>query len=358
MTQTYNIRQYESGDERQIVDLLDICFNGWPNHNIEDKTKYWKWKYQNIPLKKPVIVLAENNQEIIACSHCQPREIQIGKQEYLLQFGGDAAVHPDFRRRGIYNQMYEETKVVWVENQSDFNAYATANPILIEQNKRLAESVFPVTPLEMINIKNVAHEKLGLVKGLGYKILQKINRNRGNKLGNIDTIIKEINKFGDEANVLWENTRNSYNFIVKRDAEWLNWRYCASDGGDFKVFASFSDSVLMGYCVTRINKKNLDSPIGLIVDLLTCHEREDVAYRLMEKACEYFDENSVNVIKYLVVQGHPYEKMAKMHGFVSRPSKFSIGYIPISKRINDDLHLFEDSTPEKLLLHYGDTDLI
>ena len=39
-----DIRTYIPGDEVQIVNLLNVVFNGWPRFDVESSLEYWKWK--------------------------------------------------------------------------------------------------------------------------------------------------------------------------------------------------------------------------------------------------------------------------------------------------------------------------
>ena len=47
----YNIREYEPGEEEQIVSLLDIVFDEWPSFDINcSKMDFWKRKYLDLSL--------------------------------------------------------------------------------------------------------------------------------------------------------------------------------------------------------------------------------------------------------------------------------------------------------------------
>jgi hypothetical protein len=97
----YTVRPYRDGDEPQILELLDIAY--LRKHSPD----YWQWKYFENPNKKQIIVVAEYEEQIIGCSHAFHRELKIGESIHPMSFGGDSAVHPDYRKQGIYGKMRE-----------------------------------------------------------------------------------------------------------------------------------------------------------------------------------------------------------------------------------------------------------
>jgi len=354
----YNIREYEPGDEEQIASLLKLVFDEWPSFNINcNKVDFWKWKYLDNPLRKTAILVAEHDEKIIACNHGLYKEIKICEKIFNFQIGADLAVHPDFRRRGLFKSMSPLKIQVWERNETDLGMMATVNPIVKKHRVKSGNQSFPQGLLEMLYISDPSQEDLSLLKRTGYRILQTLNKIKPiyNQFDTSDVSVEIIEEFGKEADVLWDKVSPNYLFAIKRDKRYLNWRYLDARSGSFDVYAAYSNHQLLGYCVTRVKRFKDSAPSGLIVDILTYPDRLDIASRLVEKAMEGFMEDSVNRIRYLGVKGHPYEKTLNGFGFLSRPAFFDISYKIISGRVKESVICFESAPSNKLLLQYGES---
>ena len=108
--------------------------------------------------------------------------------------------------------------------------------------------------------------------------------------------------------------------------------------------------------VLRINKHQIDSPIGYIVDLLTLPNRLDVTNALVQDAVKYFDDHHINIILCLIVKDHPYNAILKKNGFITKRERIPLfyrGYTEI-----EELKQFESSSPSSIHFAYGDLDVI
>ncbi|EMR73439.1 hypothetical protein MCGE09_00525, partial [Thaumarchaeota archaeon SCGC AB-539-E09] len=73
------IRLYETGDEENIIDLLQLVFEGWPRFDLEfEPIEHWKWKYLDNPTGLSTITVGVINDEIVSCLLNLPRMIKIG----------------------------------------------------------------------------------------------------------------------------------------------------------------------------------------------------------------------------------------------------------------------------------------
>ena len=111
----------------------------------------------------------------------------------------------------------------------------------------------------------------------------------------------------------------------------------------------------MGYIVLRINKYIREYASGVIVDLLTIPDRIDVAYALVQDANEYFLKNNVNIINFLAIKGHPYEKVLSHNNFVKLTN------YKLFDQIHDvgvELNSYLNVPSSKLHFVWGDTDWI
>src|SRR3990170_8604053 len=82
----YSIRPYESGDEEDIVELLKLVFNGWPNFDLDcGPVDHWRWKYLHSPAGKSLIYVGESEGDIVGSSHTYTVNLKMG--ERILKCG-------------------------------------------------------------------------------------------------------------------------------------------------------------------------------------------------------------------------------------------------------------------------------
>lgn len=69
MENRYTIRQYREGEDHEIVQLLELAFNGWLDIDLDSTpSERWKWKYKDNPAGK-IFVVATDDEKIVGCAH-------------------------------------------------------------------------------------------------------------------------------------------------------------------------------------------------------------------------------------------------------------------------------------------------
>jgi hypothetical protein len=169
--------------------------------------------------------------------------------------------------------------------------------------------------------------------------------------------IIHIESFDESINSFWDRVKDSYDFIIERRREYLNWRYCDPRLQGYKInIAQDEYGDIKGYIVYKINDYVEEYSIGYIVDILSLGNCLDVQYGLIQNAVDYFRENKVNVVNYQLVAENPTKDMLNRFGF-------------IDSRIN--LHLFYNkygefrgldnliqSAPDRIHVSWGDHDAL
>lgn len=99
----YEIRPYKSSDKKGFLSLYETI------KTKEKREDWFKWKYQENPYIDHVpIILGIYEGEVIGVRPLFAMLASInGKQEVVLQ-PGDAMVHPEHRRQGLFSQMMEQ----------------------------------------------------------------------------------------------------------------------------------------------------------------------------------------------------------------------------------------------------------
>lgn len=366
MDREYEIRSYQRGDEENIIRLLDLVFDGWPKFDLGcSPLEHWRWKYQGNPLKMNQIVVGVSDSLIIGSEHSFSSRIKIGDKVYPGSHSGDVAVDSGFRRTGIYKKMRELKVQMRKKSGVPLFYYVTYNPILIKtlskSNRRFPYDImnsFRIHDVDLhISKRSVNHV---LMKKYGFQLMKLMNRFRNtlnpSNPSSYDFQILEIATFGDSINVFWEEIKDHYNFILERNRDYLNWRYCDPRGGNYLVKIAKADSKILGYIVLRINRLGEDYPPGYIVDLLTLPNRIDIADALIADAVKYFTTNNVNMVFCLFIKNHPYEAILERNGFVSRGENLSLFYGETTKV--EELREIENGSPKRIHFAFGDFDAI
>lgn len=359
------VRKVLDGDEAKIVELLSLVFEGWPNFNITyPKIEHWKWKFLDTPHDEVLITVAEVDEKIIGCHHQIPQRIKMENGVVPCSMAVDFAVHPDFRRKGISKQISELNDEVAEALGVKYVFWVSGNPIIIKSSMK----VYPYLPfkiLHLVNINNVDRHLLynkvdnKLIKKTGFLTLKTISKiknllkNKPKKLNKGE--IYKIDKFDTDINNFWIHASKHYKFIVERNANYLNWRYCDKRGGEYSIYLIKDEEIIKGYLVLRITQKNRDYQEGYIVDLFTLPDRNDLAEQLILKAIDYFKENEINAVNCWMIKKHPYEKILRRYGFIDSKNKMQFFYQSFdSSRILEN----EVFSVNEVYLSYGDVDWI
>lgn len=362
----YSVRQYQPEDEKEIVRLLDEVFNGWPKFDLQcSPLDHWRWKFIDNPPKITVVSLAISDGKIIGSTHGLPQKLKIGEQIFLSIQSVDVATHPDFRRMGINTELNSLRDVIMKNAAIDFRYAVSSNPILVNSYKRAGAQALPFTLENLFRIRDIAlhikmtSKKFSLRK-YGLYILKIPNRFKSmkkvsNKLS-YDFKITKIDRFDEKIDEFWSQVRPQYKFVVERDRDYLNWRYCDPRGGNYVIKVAEAENKTLGYTVLRINRYDKEYPVGYIVDLLAPPDRPNVVSELAKAAVEFFDNENINEIQVNVLKGSAVESLFHGMGFINNPTKPFMNYSP--KYRNDKLDKIYQCDVNNMHFVYGDHDWI
>ncbi len=366
---SYNVRRFQPGDEIRLIELLDLVFDGWPHLDLECRPlDHWRWKFEDNPYRTKIAPVAVSKDLIVGSNHGYPTRVKIFNKVYQSSQGTDLAVHPNYRRMGIYSKMSEFKTKLYEEENYAFTYAITSNPVVYKTNLEWGRRGFPhkiSTLIHMKNIdlhlqekkvKNATFVKLGVNIIKLIKIRHKITKKLQQKRNEQNYKIHDINKFNESFNDFWDEVKDNYDFIFERTVNYLNWRYCDPRGGKYNIKVAEKDGKYLGYVVLRINRYNKDYPEGYIVDLLTSPKRSDVVQSLIEESKRFFNDENINTIHYWIVNGHPYEELFKRAGFFdSRNVPYLILQNISLKKEWDEL---QKIPAHRLHYQYGDSDWI
>ena len=107
--------------------------------------------------------------------------------------------------------------------------------------------------------------------------------------------IQEVDYFDERMDDFWHSTCGQYEIIVKRDKEFLNWRYSRDHQLTYRKFIARRNGEIKGYVVLRKAEPE-ELNIGKIVDLFACRDDHQTIEDLVRHAIHFFG-NDVEVIE-------------------------------------------------------------
>jgi predicted N-acetyltransferase YhbS len=198
------IKPYQTGDEKQILELFNISF-GKPLSEV-----YWKWRFADHPEKKMMIMLMWDGEQLVGHYAVSPVRMFVEKEEVLTALSMTTMTHPDYAGRGIFKELAEAL-------------YSTEK----SANNLAAVWGYP---------NNNSH--YGFLKNVQWKNLEQV------PTFSIDTkLIEETENqiqvgsgFGPRHAVGDSNA--NFKVQIKRDAAYLNWRYATNPVNEYVLFES------------------------------------------------------------------------------------------------------------------------
>jgi len=279
----------------------------------------------------------------------------------------DLVVHPEYRQLGIYRKMWEYAAKKANEIGLNFSYWVSGNPIIISTSKDYPGFPYPI--LNLVRIKDIDKQlkampmnnawlyKIGFYTSKLTNPFRNILKKHGADWQSLP--VYEVNSFTDVLEEFWTKVSKHYNFIIARNREYLNWRYCDPRAGGFVIRQVEIEGQILGFSVLKINKLRKDYPVGFIVDVITSPNRLDVANRLIADAVDYFDNQNINIINCLVIKDHPIEMIYRRHGFLDSKMKFYLYFgSPDTERekLEIELNKIKTDSKDRLYFSYGDID--
>lgn len=336
------IRQALLTDIKEIWDFLKIAYGESAKYKIPER---WNWEFIENPLNnkkdnKIPIFIAIKNGVIIGQACAILNKIKIGNEIYSSIAGCDLMVLPEHRKEGLAQKLIEKL----AEHYKIFLAisYAAATKRIYDRMKHIklepVPTYFRFQRIESDILYYYLLQKTA--KRMSLKKMTKVGYNIGayqvissliniiittrnsllQRLKNTSGII-EIQQFDQRIDEFWDKISSKFEVIVKRNKEFLNWRFSDCPHLDYKKFICIRDGVITGYIVLRNPSPN-ELKIGVISDLLVDPDDDQTIMDLINYAITYFGKN-VNIIECPTTQ-QEYQQILNKFGFIKIKSNIPI----------------------------------
>lgn len=324
---SYTVRRFATSDVASITKLLNIVFKP----TIPFTEEWWNWKYAKNPFgfwgEQGDIWVAEDNGQIVGHYAVIPYKMKVDDIIVLAGQSVDTAVHPDYRRLGIFECLAQKV-YAGACNRYAF-LFGFPSDMAYKGFLKLGWTEQPVD--ELLKFHNYSHSLKSFIPNRFYVwggVIFLKTWNTAKSVSSItnlfrqkgeDVIVERISIFGQEFETFWQTKRKEEKVVVERTVSFLNWRF-AKPFGDYTVWAgrSAKDGRVLGYCVLkRTQYGNLKNALS-IVDLCAL-ANQDKFVQAAVNMC--FKEPNVDLVRVRLPGDHTYAKSLSTRGFIE-VSKF------------------------------------
>jgi hypothetical protein len=265
------VDRFRRDDKRAVEALYRRVFG---IDAAESSRLRWDWQYRrnpNNPGQEPEIWVAREGTTIVGQYATMPVRLAIRGQEVPASWGMDVMVAPERQRQGLGEVLFR----TW-----DRNVGASLGLGLSEASYRLFQKLrWPdVGPVPCF-VKPLTRRALRrpewplalnrIVSVLTLPIVKVVARSRP-----LRAEVRLIQRFDDSFTALWDAIGSRFDFAVRRDAAYLNWKYANAPHVRYSIAALRREDRNVGYAVYR----HVHEPRGrvtLLVDFLTDPADED-----------------------------------------------------------------------------------
>ena len=258
------IDRYRPDDKRGVEALYRRVFG---KDAAEASRLRWEWQYRrnpNSPGHEPEIWIAREGPAIIGQYATMPVKVWVLGQEVQGSWGMDVMVAPERQRQGLGEILFR----TW-----DRNVGASLGLGLSDSSYRLFQKLrWPdVGPIPCL-VKPLTRRALRrpnwpvainrLVSAVALPFIRVVARTRP-----LRAEVRLIQRFDDSFTALWDELASKFDFAVRRDAAYLNWKYVSAPHVRYSIAALRRDDRNVGYAVYR----HVHEPRGrvtLLVDFL------------------------------------------------------------------------------------------
>jgi hypothetical protein len=155
LTEDYIIRKYQTGEENEIIELLELAFEYWPPYDLTHSVlEHWIWKYIENSSGKYILGIATKDDQVVGFNSQIFTNLKVGKKTILAGLFTELGVHPDHRRRGISNNMTKFMKKIREDMGTRIHFGFSSNPIVIQAELKRGKKYFPHELKLFIRIKD------------------------------------------------------------------------------------------------------------------------------------------------------------------------------------------------------------
>jgi hypothetical protein len=333
-------RLYQKGDEGAIQELYENVFN------VPMSLELWRWRYLDNPTRQTAILLAVSGKAgALAGQYALcPVRMKVDNQEIVGALSLDTMVHPDFRGQNMFTKMaddlYQRIAATGMsliygfpnsQSHRGFTKYLGWKDLVTTLPVYVRPLMFPIL-LKKVLRSNVLSNLAGFLTGVGYKLMMSLRSARYRCY-----TVKIQTRFDERFNKLWEQACGIASILVRRDCNFLNWRYSEKPQSNYTILVIENGDTLLGYCILRVQEL-AGLQVGFIADLLVHPEEKYGADALLEAAVKQAELQGCVMVNCMMLKHIPYLVALKRRGFILAPDFVLPQEIHLGVRNNGSNH--------------------
>ncbi len=319
----FHVQPCSSGDRSDQVALFEACFGA------QDGESVLAWRYDRAPHGDPICLLGRVGPSAVAAYACNARQVGWGELACTVGQTGDVMTHPEARGRGYFSSL---------DRGAMKFAKERAWPMVFGLPNRNSASIF----LERLGWKGVGvWQPWTFVLASGS--VAKRERLRAGRLASLLAPwaaylgraartrmqrasgayrIEEVERFGDWVEPIGKAVATKHTWMVRRDADYLNWRFFDSPHaafGAFRVLDARGEPKAYGVYQWPLKE---DGPprgagagngVGHLVDLVAVDP--DAQAAALEAGLERLAARGAQVVRSHAIRGSAWQKWLQAHAF-------------------------------------------
>lgn len=351
--QSWKVRDGNQEDREEILCLRKIIFGEMEADKL--KPEFWKWEFIEGADGRALIYIVEEAGRIIGHFADIPRRFSINGEEVLGTLSLDLMVHPNYRRRGIFEEMGKYA-VEQVKKKGGF--FLTAYPIRRETIQglrkigwkdvvKLSVIVYPIR-LQGVATRYLPFPPLSFALGVIANCFHSLVFKRQMGKGGEGRVVEEIVEPDEQFDVFWQRALSLYPMMGVRDRSYLRWRYLRHPTRSYAIYRALKKGAMEGYIILRkVDLLQLNSEV--VVDLLALNE--GALSLLVERGIQHSRDQGADLLGFMVPKTHPYYRSLIRRGFL--PSLKSFQFMVYNYGKTATLR-----DPKGWYVNWGDTDVI
>lgn len=312
------VRQATLADREAIFAFIRQAYAGRWQYKIP---KRWTWQYRDNPFLEgddlPIWIAVDGGGRVVGQTCAMVEPLQIGTQTYRLGWSVDTYLLPEYRGRGVgfrlqqandrANPLFMSLSMSAANRRikEGLGSVALAEVATFDRPARYRADAALVALCDRVTRREGALRRLAgslfaglrlhhLATGLLNRRLRAQDEGRLHPPANV--AVRELERFGPEADRLWEEVAPHFTALVRRDREFLNWKFTRQPHVHHRKFAAYRDGAICGHLILRCSQPP-EANVGLILDLFAAPGDREAVDALLIFAVRHLQAAGVGTLE-------------------------------------------------------------
>jgi hypothetical protein len=350
LSDKWKIREYREGDEKEALRLFQDTFK--KRRSVEEH----RWKFLESPERHDHcgIYVAVAGDRIIGQFGGVAQPFKLGEAELTIMQGCDVLTAADSRRHGVLASVGRGTFDAWKADGFDYCVGL--------ENKKWGSRIQllglePCLQTYTLSLTLRPDLKLARVSGLPARFLRPLKSvnnwiRRWPSAGQETLCVRSVERPELQFDLLWKTLRRFVYAAVRRDKEWLQYRYFSAPHASYKVLLAEKSASPLGYICYRV-RCGSRGITGIVVDLFAAPTDNDTMHALISAMLNDMQTADAETVAVPLVAHPPTIRALERYGF-RRRSGYTVVVIPLARTKPDPLM----RDPNRWFTMPGDFDIV